>query len=263
MAWFKERWHILREAAGVRKYVAGAILSAIVGFIDQIESTAKWILLEWLGISPPAEKAGMIFGFPSWIVGITVFLGLLFWWTLEYAVKLRRELTPKFSLTFDADRGCLVTTPVKYRNPDGTFRDESEMVSIRGLVTVTSKKGVENCRAYVSSVKKKDRETGVFVDTPYIDDLSMPWAISNKEEISIPYGIKKYFGILTTDKNKNDLEWPASVVHSLRHRDLFKDHTIYRLNLVVAGDGVTEELAIDVDWRGVWDGVKAWPVENT
>ena len=251
MSWFSERLELTKTIVGHRKYVLGAIFAAIITFFDQIQAGVRWALLRWLQIYSPPRGDDMIFGFPSWILGITAFLGLLFWWTLEYALRQHRQLTPRVSLTFDSDKGCVRISPIKHLNQDGTLRDENEVLTICGLVTTESKKTVERCTAYVTNVKKKNPNTGIFNNTEYIDDLSLPWAITNQTEIDIPHGIRRYFGILSAEKGGTKLQWASGIVWSLRHRTLFNDHTTYEIDLAVAGDGITKTLTIYVKWNGV------------
>jgi hypothetical protein len=75
----KERWTAVREAAGIRWQVFALLVSIAVARLD-------WIYR----LSGGAEA--MIFGFPSWILGLTVALAFLFVWMLESTVRLRRQI---------------------------------------------------------------------------------------------------------------------------------------------------------------------------
>src|SRR5262249_44826105 len=75
----KDRWNAVREAAGVRWQVFALLVAVAIARLD-------WIYRQLGG----AET--MIFGFPSWILGITVALAFLFVWMLESTVNLRRQI---------------------------------------------------------------------------------------------------------------------------------------------------------------------------
>jgi hypothetical protein len=81
ITFLKERWSSIREAAGIRWQVFGLLISIAISRLD-------WI---YRHLGGDGSKA-MIFGFPSWILGITVALVFLFAWTLELNVKLLRQI---------------------------------------------------------------------------------------------------------------------------------------------------------------------------
>ena len=120
MGWFKERLAAIGEAAGVRKYVIGVIIAAILGAIDWIEAWARELFANWLALKTQAGDLEMVFGFPSWIVGLTVLFALLWWWMLEYTVRLRRRLNPGISITFEGTAPW--AHPVRARTPSRTVR---------------------------------------------------------------------------------------------------------------------------------------------
>jgi hypothetical protein len=78
MGWAKERFSAFSEGVGARRFTLGAIFSAVVGAADHIRAAL--------------QGQGMIFGFPSWIIGLLVLSIFIAWWLLEYTVKLRRQL---------------------------------------------------------------------------------------------------------------------------------------------------------------------------
>jgi hypothetical protein len=86
MKWIRERYEVIKEAAGIRWYVFGLLVTIAVVRIDNIY---KWFIKSF---NIQLEGDPMMFGFPSWILGFSVALLFLFWWVLEYAVELRRQI---------------------------------------------------------------------------------------------------------------------------------------------------------------------------
>jgi len=92
LGWFKDRYAVYHEAAGVRRYLLGGIVAAAVGLIDSFEAGLQWAWPYFSDAPAPEWEPDMILGFPSWIVGITVLFALLWWFALSYAVRLRRQI---------------------------------------------------------------------------------------------------------------------------------------------------------------------------
>src|ERR1022692_1092297 len=81
MRWIAERWAAFSVAAGPRRYVIGAIVSAVIAFSDHLWSA--------LGNTSMTKLIGV----PSWAVGILVALTLIAYWLLEELVQLRRRIS--------------------------------------------------------------------------------------------------------------------------------------------------------------------------
>jgi len=193
-----------------------------------------------------------LIGIPTWAIGVIVGFGLLLWWMVEYAVRLRRSLTPKLSIGL----GGIVTTPVKEKTKSldlktglvTTKTDEYQAVYLRGVVVAESEKAVSHCMAYLTGVRKKDKTTLQYTATQYLDDIQLPWSYIGREAITIPKGVRRYFDIL--DVHERRMRPDPCGVWPLTLRKLFDDHTSYRLDLLVAGDGISKSLTIEFTWAG-------------
>src|SRR5207247_688980 len=202
----------LKNAIGVRRFIIGSLSLAVLTFVVWITG-----MLEKRGIN-------ILTDIQPWIIAAFVILLVIAYWILEYATKLRRQLTPKLSATFNPQGGSIVMTPVKQQK-DGRVTDEWNAVYIRGLVTAESEIAVANCTPFLVSVRKK-ASTGVFMDTQYVDDLQLPWSMIGHEPITIPKGIRRYFDIIQIDEKSMQpsicTAWPLTL------RKLFDDKTSYQ-----------------------------------
>lgn len=164
------------------------------------------------------------------------------------ARRYARQLIPQLELSFDAELGGIIDTPEKIRNPDGSTKKEYDATYVRIRVRAKSSKTVHNCSPFLIDVKKLDQR-GTFVETRFIDPLQSPWSLLGVGALDIPPGVSRSVDVLyCTTRRPDELYfcgvWPLTL------REFFKDHTTYRLTLLVAGDDVTETITIDVRWNG-------------
>ena len=244
MAWLRDRADTIQEGIGVRRFVIGSIVLLVLG------------VYEWLSIKLAERGMTALTGIPTWAIGVTVGLALLFWWMLEYAVRLRGSLSPKLRVEFRPDSGGIIQTPIKQtkrtidRNTNNVTEETTEYqaVYVRGLVTATADKAVSDCMAYLTGVRKKDPNTGQYAATQYLDDLQLPWSHIGREAITIPKGIRRYFDIVNVHEPTMRLDpsgpWPLTL------RKLFDEHTSYQLDLLVSGDGISQKMTMELTWAG-------------
>src|SRR5689334_2475383 len=88
----------LVEALGHRRYLIGALSSAIIGAWDRI---ADSIATNFDLSSVPSIQN--VLGIPSWVVAGVIITGLVFFWVLAYATKLRLSAEPKLNILFQPD----------------------------------------------------------------------------------------------------------------------------------------------------------------
>ena len=80
MGWIRDRWAVLQAALGLRRFLLAPIIGTVVGSVD------------WVARKFAEADMGHLIGVPSWAVGIFAATFLVFWWVLEYAVKLRKQI---------------------------------------------------------------------------------------------------------------------------------------------------------------------------
>lgn len=259
----KDRWAAIGEAAGVRKYVIGVIIAAILGAMDWIEKWAQGLFADWLALKTQVKDLEMVFGFPSWVVGLTVLFALLWWWMLEYAVRLRRQLNPEIAITFEGTDPWV--HPVLARTPsrdDPNTAVETTAIFVRFQVkNTTLGTVVRSCEAYLSSVWWKSG-SGDFVKVSSGDSMRLRWAAQPPQlsfgAISIPYGVDVFCDLLSVDEEHGQIliKW---IVELNANAGIFGRIGTYRFDVVaISRDGGPVNQSIYVDWQGQWDQIRTW-----
>ena len=220
-------------------------------FKDRFASVPFWVAEivggGMLGIlyDPYLAIAGILILAMAVIVAATVTAPLR---QRDDARKYAESLIPKIELDFNKSLGGIIETPEKIKNKDETVKKEYDATYIRIRAKTKSRKTVHNCIPFLIDVKKKNKN-GIFEETKFIDPLQSPWSLLGVSALDIPPMVSRSIDVLySTTRRPNELYfcgvWPLTL------RDFFKDHTTYRLTLLVAGDDVTESISIDVHWNG-------------
>lgn len=263
MEWIRERYGTLGDAAGPRKYVIGLIFTAAVAGIDRIEEFARWAVSEWLEFPLQATEPTVIFGFPSWIVGLTVAFALLWWWTLEYAVRLRRRLRPGISITFEGKEPWVHPVPANTPSrddPERIVRTQSIFVRYK-VENTTPGTVVRGCEAFLSKVSKRN-DSGEFIQVSSGDSLRLRWSAKPENisfgKISIPYGINVFCDLLSVDEEHNSVlvkwEVPLNI-----NQGIFSEPAVYRFDvLAISENGGPVTSSIYLDWGGEWASIRTW-----
>ena len=120
----------------------------------------------------------MIFGFPSWIIGVTVVFAILFWWTLEFAVRLRYRLKPKFSVSYDNESWSF-RKPIRLTSDVGKTFERG--ISIRAQIQCESGTAIEQCSGVLTKIEYKP-VGGDFSEIPIYEPNKLPWALEEPIE---------------------------------------------------------------------------------
>ncbi len=151
MQWFDERWFALKDAKGHQILLYAAAAALVVAAWDGLWPSLEKSILG--GIIEPSKdgKPMAIVGAPVWAMALALSGYLFAVWLLEYAVKLRRELAPKLSLSFDSGGGSIVETPEKKRDQAGNAVKEWRAIYVRIAVDAESKRSVRQCAGNCST----------------------------------------------------------------------------------------------------------------
>ena len=262
MGWLKDRRDTLREAAGIRKSIYLTIFAGAVGAIDRFADAARWALSRWLDVQPRTENPDMIFGFPSWIIGVTVVFAILFWWTLEFAVRLRNRLKPKFSVSYDNESRSF-RKPILLTSDGGKTFERG--ISIRAQIQCESATAIEQCSVHLTKIEYKPAG-GNFSEIPIYEPNKLPWALEEPTEfnpVSVFPRVPKYLGVCLSEETKNSFHFRTNVRSHVAPCEL-KDVGEYKFYVeVVAQHCASVSRIFLIQWNGKWDEIQACLVENT
>jgi hypothetical protein len=117
MSWFRERWSVIVDGVGARRFTIGAIFTAVVTFVVYLANA----------LNEPA----MVSRFVPWLIAVVVLAILVAWWMVEFAVKLRRQLRGAVDLEqaldtlsryFDEGNNQIFNASVKNAMEYGTWK---------------------------------------------------------------------------------------------------------------------------------------------
>lgn len=260
LGWLKDRYNTFSAVAGPRKYIISLLVAAIVAGIDRIEELARWAMSKWLALTPPAPEPTMIFGFPSWIVGIAVLFALLWWWTLEYAVRLRRQLKPKFSVSYD-DTSLSFRKPIILKYND---KARTNGISIRLKIECVSGVDIEQCSGHLTKIEFRITG-GAFSEIPIYEPNRLSWALERDEfaPVSVFSGVPKYLGICLAREDTNNFQFRTNVRSFVAPYE-FDSIGEYKFYVSVVARHCSPVSAVTcVQWNGQWNEIKAWLAVNT
>lgn len=257
MSFLADRWKAIQEGVGVRRFVIGSMVLVALG------------AYAWIAAKLEERGVSALTGVPTWAIGAMVALGLLFWWMVEYAVRLRSQLAPKLCVEFKPDSGGIVMTPIKETKQifdplSGAIKEvktEYQAVYVRGLVTAATEKEVGACSAYLTGIRKKDPKTMQYTATQYLDDIQLNWSHIGLKAITIPKGVRRHFDIV--DVHERRMQPNPCGVWPLTLRKVFDDHTSYQLDLLVAGEGISERMTIEFTWAGDLKAIKGLQIPTS
>ena len=94
MKWISDRWDVLKEVAGPRRYMLLGLVSAVLFAADWLTRKVGQLLAKWMVLPvPKSEEPGMVFGFPSWGLGVTVIFFFYTWWFLDHLVERNKRIS--------------------------------------------------------------------------------------------------------------------------------------------------------------------------
>ncbi len=239
MGWFSEHGSALNAALGAKRYMLVPITGAIVGSFGWVISRLAEASLESL------------IGVPSWAVGIFAGLLLATYWIFEYAVQLKRHLTPKLEASFNPGSGGVSVTTLTERAP-GTFAEPVKYVRL--AVKTTSRKSVRECVAKLVRIEHRleSERTETLWDQ---DALPLTWSVTGGYETTVDDLTKRYVDVGRVLKNLGRFEI-LTVIPNRLAPGLKKTGT-FLLTVVVTGDGVSSDAIIEIETDGTYDGFKA------
>ncbi len=251
MGLLKEIYETAKEAAGPRWFVLTVIVATIVGRIDWLEENFRELFSGWLGLRLPDGDQTMIFGFPSWIVGLTVLFAFLAVIFLNHARRLKRQLTPKLETVFDPESGGVSVTTMT-NSQTGELIDTVKYVRL--AVNSASLKSVPECVA--SLVKIERRLDLARTETLWDQDaLPLEWSVTGGYETKVHYLTKRYVDVARAWEKTGQVEFLTIIPNRLAP---FLERTgTFLLTVVVTGGGISSDAVVEIETDGTFDGFKA------
>jgi hypothetical protein len=248
MKWIRDRWSLLLDAYSQHKWAFRIVfvICAVAGTSGYLmEVISRWIAF-------PQAGSIMILGLPAPLWGIVILCVFVSVVMLEYAVGLKRAVTPTIAVSFNPQGEGIIRTPTQVSMRDGKGNlievKDDEAVYVSVTVNALSKTTVKNCVGFITKIEKKVE--GSFEDVPVYGFIQL-----NDDPRSVYPRVPTVLNFLKSGKADNTLDF--AVPWPLRLGNAFKDHTTYRFTIEVNGDGVTETIRVEVDWTGQWDAIKA------
>ena len=255
MGWFQDRSEAFEEAIGIRRFVILSLAGAVTGFVAWV---LKWLSSWGLSVITAAPI--------EYVAGGVVAAGFLIWWLLEYAVVLKRRLTPQLAVRFEPRDPWIRPTPAttpSANNPNTLVRTQAIFVRLQ-IENIKPDTVAKGCLVYLTDVLR-EREPGVFVGIGYGDSLRLAWAARPVDgwfnPLDIPAKTKIFADIFSVDNEHNKMlvKWEQEL---MAHENLFNEAGTYRFDIaVISGNGPPVTASIGIDWTGEWDKMRAWSIK--
>jgi hypothetical protein len=136
---------------------------------------------------------------------------------------------------------------------DGTKKEE---VYIRARVRNVGRHPAKNCRVFLARVSEvKGKHLG---ETAFCDAKPIAWAGWDFLPRDVPKGADFYVDITRVSKGTSG--WIFSVERLFASQDRLKEYTgTYRFHLLATADNAApKEYAVDVEYNGNWNALRAW-----
>jgi len=238
----------LKAAFGTKWSVLGLLLA---GFVSRFD---------WVAHKLASRGMSELIGIPDWVVAIIILSVWSAATAIWHAVKLRRLITPKLSLSFDQGGIGIQGALDQINEFDGHGNllrlTEVQASYVRVLVDTVAKTAVTDCVAFLKDKIEKRAPGGgpiTEIPLPHRIALGVSNAIGKIEPFSVYPELPHMLDFVKSSSHDNKLVvvgyWPFHL------RDAFNDIAIYRFTIAVVAAGVTTSIKMDVNWRGRWDTI--------
>ncbi len=175
MGYFDDRWKVLGEAVGGRRFLIVSIVILVISILGLLSANG----VSWLQ------------AVPTWAVVVVVPLILVLKWVLDHAVKLAKEAEPSLGIGYEEQPPYVMTEPRDSAKPSWRY--------VRIKVTNTGRKNLGNCFVRLEDVKAGDRSINIF--TP-IGLTTQHQALQNKPggPFSLRSGEHKFIEVAALDE---------------------------------------------------------------
>jgi hypothetical protein len=252
MEWIKTRVSLALRVYAHHK-ILFTIFVVICGIIGAFDPISAWIrhtiksLSSTLSASS-SEGSAMMFGFPSWQVGVMLLLFVCLLAIFEYAVFLQKQLTPTLQMYAES---VIVPTDVYARDQLGNITiDHTRSSWVRIRLESKTRAIVRDCNVYIIKIEKKTIPTAPFTELPMGNAVRL-----TNNGINVPPRVPQTVDVFSSGENENTLVF-RGIGYSLLLKDAFVDRTTYRFEIIaIIGAGSEKVLTMEMDWSGKWDEI--------
>ncbi len=178
----------------------------------------------------------------------------LFWWMLEYAVQLRRRLTPNVKLSFVSGAGGLSRTKQQlYDSKTAEPMGKTDAVYVRIKVESLSEIGPKVCAPFLVRLERLGATEPQIADLH--DGLQLPWAFNGVAGLPVHFKVPRFIDVLVVGERIQGLALPIPSPNSLG--DFLETPGTFLVDVNVVADGVTKPIRLKVVWTGDWRTIHA------
>ena len=144
---------------------------------------------------------------------------------------------PKLRLEFNQSPSFITRTPEVSRGPEVAHVCEAIYARVR--VMTIKPQLARSCRASLVNIEEEDR-SGNLRPTEYSESLQLSWASRGDEFYSardLPRDVPHFVGIVSRRSSSNAFNLAIRPI-PLRLHELLKRQGLFRLSIIIAGDGV-------------------------
>ena len=233
--WVSDRIATLGEAVGVRRFTIDGAAAVGLGVV-------AWLASNW-GARPLSTTA-------TWFVWVIIAIGLIAFWLLNYATKLRLEKLPKLKVGFDKkDQTCFHETYV-----DGN--PEAKVIYVAVLPRALSATPVKRCVGYLNSISELGDDEQ-WHRASFISRRMLEWGTVGFLPVDIDNVTDQALNVFRVFKSNPCIQ---PIVHQTVYKDVeifqVRDRKIRRFDIVVIGEGAESTISLKVQLGDNWDDVR-------
>jgi hypothetical protein len=179
--------------------------------------------------------------------------------TALFAEPIRRWIyQPKLSMEF-GDTSHFLT-----RTPETTGEASYEAIYVRVKIVNTKATLAKSCRAYLVNIEQKN-PSGNYEPTEYCESLQLGWAVHAKPYIGIDLATDvPFFVDIFSTRSSSPAFKPQVELIPMRYNELFSTAGVYRLTVLVSGDGVKPaRMYLELKWSADWENFDVTSVGAT
>ena len=187
---------------------------------------------------------------PTWFIWITIAIGLISFWLLNYATRLRLEKLPQLEIIFDKnDPRCFHETFLEKDR-------ENKALYVAVLPRSISATPIKGCVGWLNAISELG-DDGQWHQTTFVNRQPLEWG-------AIGFGRADIDNVTSQSLNVFFVKKRDPRIHPTVPRMLNKDKAIFhvrdnkvrRFDIVVVGDGTAADISLSIQLGDDWNDVR-------